>query len=101
MFFSRLCATVQGLWLWLAATAAAREGLGGGGLAKNRAEFYPHSARPTEPFVFGQRDNFLDGGCEGRHGRYGGPIDTEICARMFLAKKVPETFLGASDLALV
>ena len=33
--------------------------------------------------------------------RPGGPIDTEICARMFLAKKVPETFLGASDLALV
>ena len=30
-----------------------------------------------------------------------GPIDTEMCARMFLAQKVPETFLGASDLALV
>ena len=31
----------------------------------------------------------------------GGPIDAEICARILLAQKAPETFVGANDLALV
>ena len=31
----------------------------------------------------------------------GGPIDTDICARILSAQKAPETFVGANDLALV